>query len=213
MLKTKVKKSAAIINILGVNHIYKGEGVPFDPEGFMSTPAAIVQVIFGFLVGQYIQLKGKNTDMLSGLFVAGIVLTATGYCWDLVFPINKKIWTSSYVVHMAGVDMLIIGILIALIDVGKLKSGFTFFNIFGTNSMLAYIVAGAFAKLLLKLQVNVADENGILKPMSRYNHCFKNCFQGIGNNQLASFLFAITFMLVCWATLYVAYRKKWFLKV
>lgn len=72
------------IDILGVTHIYKGEGVPFDPEGFMSTPAAIVQVIFGFLVGQYIQLKGKNTEMLSGLFVAGLasiqrLLLGSGY--------------------------------------------------------------------------------------------------------------------------------------
>ncbi len=57
------------INILGVTHIYKGEGVPFDPEGLASSIAAIVQVIFGFFVGQYIQQKGKSYEMLSNLFV------------------------------------------------------------------------------------------------------------------------------------------------
>jgi len=84
--------------ILSETHMYKGEGIAFDPEGLMSTIPAIVQVIFGYLVGDYIQKKGKNFEMLSGLFVAGVAMLVTGFCWDMIFPINKKIWTSSYTV-------------------------------------------------------------------------------------------------------------------
>lgn len=76
--------------ILGLPHMYKGEGIPFDPEGLMSTLPAIVQVIFGYLVGDYIQKKGKNHEMLSGLFVAGVALLVTGFCWDTVFPSIKR---------------------------------------------------------------------------------------------------------------------------
>ena len=112
--------------ILGELHMYKGEGIPFDPEGLMSTIPAIVQVIIGYLVGDYIIKKGKEDDrgrmtddsstsetksssltpnyqfpiykILTGLFIASMALLFAGYAWGLSFPINKKIWTSSYVV-------------------------------------------------------------------------------------------------------------------
>jgi predicted acyltransferase len=85
--------------VLGESHMYHGEGVAFDPEGITSTLTSIVQVIFGYLVGFYIQQKGKNFEMLAHLLVAGCILIFTGYAWDMVFPINKKIWTSSYVLY------------------------------------------------------------------------------------------------------------------
>src|SRR5205085_11309511 len=103
--------------VLGVAHMYKGEGIPFDPEGIMSTMSASVEVIFGYLVGDYIQKKSKLPEnladqsfaknfgpyqMLTGLFVAGVAMIVTGWCWDMVFPINKKIWTSSYTVYTSG---------------------------------------------------------------------------------------------------------------
>ncbi|HZE84711.1 MAG TPA: heparan-alpha-glucosaminide N-acetyltransferase domain-containing protein, partial [Puia sp.] len=84
--------------VLGAAHMYKGEGVAFDPEGLASTLPAIVQVIFGYLVGNYISQKGKTFEMLSGLFVIGCMLAFVGYWWDMVFPISKKIWTSSFVI-------------------------------------------------------------------------------------------------------------------
>src|SRR5690349_14703790 len=88
-------------SVLGIAHMYKGEGIPFDPEGIMSTLPAIVQVIFGYMVGDYIRQRtnlndpaaeGNNYKMLSGLFIIGIAMLLTGYCWNMVFPINKKIW-------------------------------------------------------------------------------------------------------------------------
>ncbi|MFZ9214782.1 MAG: acyltransferase family protein, partial [Sediminibacterium sp.] len=101
--------------ILGETHMYHGEGVAFDPEGITSTITGIVQVIFGFLVGQYIQQKGKSFEMLSNLLIIGVVLIVAGLCWDMVFPINKKIWTSSYVLYTTGLAIVTISVLIYLI--------------------------------------------------------------------------------------------------
>lgn len=106
-------------DVLGVAHMYKGEGVPFDPEGITSTMPAIVQVIFGYFVGFYIQQKGKSYEMLSNLFVGGCILIFTGFIWDTVFPINKKIWTSSYVLYTTGLAILVLGILIYLVELRK----------------------------------------------------------------------------------------------
>jgi predicted acyltransferase len=106
-------------DILGVAHMYKGEGVAFDPEGITSTLPAIVQVIFGYFVGFYIQQKGKNFEMLTHLFIAGSILIFTGFAWDLSFPINKKIWTSSYVLYTTGLAIMVLGVLIHLVEMKK----------------------------------------------------------------------------------------------
>jgi predicted acyltransferase len=102
--------------LIGEKHMYRGEGIAFDPEGLMNSIAAIVQVILGYLVGNYIVQKGKTADMLNGLFVAGCVLVFTGLCWDTVFPFNKKIWTSSYTIYTTGLALLILSVMIWLIE-------------------------------------------------------------------------------------------------
>lgn len=107
------------IDVLGKPHMYRGEGVHFDPEGIASTLPAIVQVIFGYFVGFYIQNKGKSYEMLSNLFVGGCILIFTGFAWDTVFPINKKIWTSSYVLYTTGLAIMVLGILIYLVEMRK----------------------------------------------------------------------------------------------
>jgi predicted acyltransferase len=107
--------------IFGEAHLYKGEGVPFDPEGLMSTFAAIVQVIFGYLVGDYIQKKGKNYEMVSALFVTATILTVSGLAWGMVFPINKKIWTSSYTLYTTGLAIYTIATMIYFIEFKQAK--------------------------------------------------------------------------------------------
>ena len=71
-----------------------------------------MQVILGYLAGNYILQKGKTPEMLNGLFVAGCVLVFAGFCWDMVFPINKKIWTSSYTIYTTGLALLILSVMI-----------------------------------------------------------------------------------------------------
>ena len=102
--------------VFGPAHMYHGEGVAFDPEGLASTIAAIVSVILGYFAGSYIRLKGKSYEMLSHLLIASFILLLAGYCWGTVFPINKKIWTSSYTLVAAGWALATLSLLIYFIE-------------------------------------------------------------------------------------------------
>ena len=135
--------------LVGESHIYNGEGVPFDPEGLMSIPAAIVQVMFGWFAGSYILQKGKTPEMVNGLFVAGCVLVFTGYCWDMVFPINKKIWTSSFTVYTSGLALLILAVMIYIIEFKDWKGRWSrFFDVFGKNALFIFVMSGVLPRLL-----------------------------------------------------------------
>ncbi|MEP7142634.1 MAG: heparan-alpha-glucosaminide N-acetyltransferase domain-containing protein, partial [Ferruginibacter sp.] len=94
--------------LLGDKHLYHGEGVAFDPEGLLSTLPAIGNVVGGYLVGRHIQQKGNSYEGLSVLLLSGVVLIFLGYSWDLSFPINKKLWTSSFVLYTIGLDCIIL---------------------------------------------------------------------------------------------------------
>ena len=102
--------------IFGPEHMYHGEGIAFDPEGLSSTIPAIVSVILGYFAGTYIRAKGKSYEMLSHLLIAAIILLLAGYCWGAAFPINKKIWTSSYTLVAAGWALATLSLLIYFIE-------------------------------------------------------------------------------------------------
>ncbi len=191
--------------ILGVAHMYKGEGIPFDPEGLMSTIPAIVQVIFGYMAGDYIQKKarlndpaseGKNYEMIAGLFIAGVALLVTGYCWDMVFPINKKIWTSSYVAYTSGLAIMTIATMIYLIEYRKAKGWLSeFFNAFGKNALFVFALSAFLPKGLALVRLG----NGV----NPWNWLYKKVLIHVpGAPENGSLLYAlcvITFMwLICW---------------
>ena len=220
-------------SVLGLAHIYKGEGIPFDPEGLMSTLPAIVQVIFGFLVGDYIRKKsqlpltadpnnnnelaqGKNFEMLSGLFVIGIALLITGYCWDMVFPINKKIWTSSYVVYTTGLAILTIATMIYVVELRgvKLWAG-KFFDVFGKNALFVFALSAFLPKGLALLRFsNGVNAEGKTLYTDPWKFMYSNIYSKIpGDPRIGSLLFALTVILFMWAICYWMDRKKIYIKV
>jgi len=182
--------------ILGVAHMYKGEGVPFDPEGIMSTISSIVEVILGYMVGDYIIKKGKSFETVAGLFVAGVALLITGYCWDLVFPINKKIWTSSFTVYTSGLATITIATLIYLIEIKNIKIwAMRFFDVFGKNALFVFALSGFLPDLLSFIRLG----DGV----NPWNFLYTKVFVNIpGDPRTGSLLYAlcvITFMwLICW---------------
>lgn len=197
--------------ILGDTHMYKGEGMPFDPEGIMSTIPAIAQVILGFLVGNYIKEKGATKDslttMLNGLFVAAIAMLITGFCWDMVMPINKKIWTSSYVVYTTGLATLTITTMIYFIEIKGVKIKLSrFFDVFGKNALFVFALSAFLPKglALIKLGEGVTPWNWLYKKI--YIH-----IPGAPENgSLAYALTVISFMwLICWWL----EKKKIYIKV
>lgn len=204
------------INLFGINHVYKGEGVPFDPEGLSSTFAAIVQVIFGYLIGQYIQQKGKNYEMLSNLFIAGTVLLFTGYCWDMVFPINKKIWTSSYTIYTTGLATITIAIMIYLIEFKEAKGNLSkFFDVFGKNPLFIFFLSGFLPRLLALIRIdnglNVEGKQQFLTPFGWF---YENICKNVSTDlRVGSLLYALIMILFYWSIVYILDRKKIYIKV
>lgn len=209
-------------DILGVAHMYKGEGIPFDPEGITSTLTSIVQVIFGYFVGHYIQQKGKTYDMLTHLFVAGSLLIFTGFAWDMAFPINKKIWTSSFVLYTTGLAIFVLSLLIFLIEFkkvheqrGVMKSLSKFFDVFGKNPLFIFVLSGFLPRFLgLFRWVDHLSENG--KPVYTsafpwfYEHVCKPVSENLKNGSL---LYALCMIAFYWSIVYWLDRKKIYIKV
>jgi predicted acyltransferase len=196
--------------LLGENHLWHGEGVAFDPEGLFSTLPAVATVLFGYLTGQYIQENKDKMQIIKQLIIAGSVAIVVSEVWNLVFPISKKIWTSSFVVHLAGVDWLILAILIWALDLNHKEKSIFFFKVFGMNALMAYVVSELPIPIMSYIKVSYEG-----KITSLYNYFYKSIFLTStgGNAPLASLLFAVTWMLICWVILYWFYRKNWFLKV
>jgi predicted acyltransferase len=211
-------------NILGVSHIYKGEGVPFDPEGIISMFPAIVQVIFGYLVGQYIQAKGKNFEMLSHLLLTGVVLVLVGWIWDFSFPINKKIWTSSYVLYTTGLAMITLGMFIYLLEFKEAKGKWShFLDVFGKNPLFIFVLSGLLPRVLglfrwvdhMEWTKNDLQED-VLKPVYTnllpwfYEHVCKNINSDL---RVGSFIYALCFIAFMFSLAYFLDKKKIYIKV
>ncbi len=204
------------IGLLGITHIYKGEGVPFDPEGFTSVFAAIVQVIFGYFVGQYIQQKGKNYEMLSNLFIAGIVLIVAGFCWDMVFPINKKIWTSSYTIYTTGLAILTLGTFIYLIEFKEARGAWSkFFDVFGKNPLFIFVLSGFLPRLLGLFRINDhLDKNGKPVYLSAFGWFYEHVCKNIAADlRIGSLVYALVMIAFYWLIVYMMDKKKIYVKV
>jgi predicted acyltransferase len=217
--------------ILGASHMYKGEGVVFDPEGLTSTIAAIVQVILGYFTGKYIREKGKSAEtslnndkpaaqasykMLSYLLIAGVVLVFTAFCWDLVFPINKKIWTSSYVLYSTGVALMVLSILIYLIEFRQLTGAWSrFFDVFGKNPLFIFFLSGFLPRILALLRwvdyYNAEGKAVYTSPFPWfYEHVCKPMFTNLKNGSL---FYAVCMILFYWLIVYFLDKKKIYIKV
>lgn len=216
--------------VLGVAHMYKGEGVPFDPEGLMSTFPSIIQVVFGYLTGLFIRNHGqtdwlwKNVPfskephfkLLAGLFVTGFILLVLGWFWSLGFPINKKIWTSSYVLYTTGLGVMTIGVMIWYIEVQSVKNKVTnFFEVFGKNPLFIYVLSGLFPRLMRLLRipdgVDVHGEEIYLNGLSWFYKYV--CAPIPGPPEIGSLFYALCFVALMWFVGYVLDKKKLYIKV
>lgn len=199
--------------ILGDNHIWKGKGVPFDPEGLVSTMPAVVTVILGFFCGVLIQQTPDRRKLVINMALLGLIALLLGWLWHFIFPINKSLWTSSFVLHTAGIAMILNAFLIYLIDMQGFKRWTYFFIVMGMNSILAFVVAGVWAKWIGKFKF--ADPYNATQNISLGKYFYKYWFMplGGGDNQVSSLLFAIAHLLFFWLILWIFYKRNIFIKV
>jgi predicted acyltransferase len=176
--------------LLGEQHMYKGEGVPFDPEGLLSTLTAACNVIFGYIAGSYIQQKGKDYPMLCGLLISGCLLVFAALCWNMLFPINKKIWTSSYVLYTVGIALLVLSVLMYAVEFRGWKRGAGFFGVFGKNPLFIYVMSGVLVKLYGLVRTG--------PKQNLYGWLYEHIFRPIGGNYPGSLLFALFHVGLFW---------------
>lgn len=194
-------------HVLGRDHLYYGDSQPFafDPEGLLSTLPAIGSCLTGVLAGKWINRPSTNhTSTISGFLLAGILLASGGQVLGFALPINKALWTPSYVLLTSGLACLFLSILIWLLDMKKYRLWSAPFVVFGANSILFFMFAGVFARLLL--MVPIAESN--LKSW-----IYINLYQPWLGDINASLAFAISFLLVSYAVMFCFYRKSIFWKV
>jgi predicted acyltransferase len=190
--------------LLNANHLYMGEGVPFEPEGLLSTLPSIVNVLAGYLAGRFIQQNGQNYETIAKLMMTGALLILTALWWDLFFPINKKLWTSSFVLHTVGIDLLVLPILIFLIDMAGKKKWTYPFEVFGRNTLFIYLLSEVFVIILWTIPVG---------DQSLYRWIYSSIFNPAFGDYLGSFLFAFWVMATCWLVGFVMDKKGIYVKV
>jgi predicted acyltransferase len=205
------------VNILGEKHVYHGEGVAFDPEGIMSSFAAIVQVIFGYLIGNYILQKGKTQEMLNALFVTGCILILTGMAWNMVFPLNKKIWTSSYTIYTTGLAVLVLAVMMYLIEFKNVKGAWSkFFDVFGKNALFIFVLSGMLPRLMGLIRIKGAIlPNGKQSYLSPFSWFYEYICKPIlpVEPRLGSLIYALCFICMMWFFAWLLDKKKIYIKV
>ena len=190
--------------VLGEAHMYHGEGVAFDPEGILSTLPAIVNVLAGYLAGCFVRHHGASSRTIARLLLSGAACVLLALWWNTVFPINKKLWTSSYVLCTVGIDL---GVLAALIHLApqEQKRGWTyFFEVFGRNTLVIYLLSESADKVLHMVHIG---------PQSVLEWVYAAGFASWAGDKAGSLLYSVAYMLCCWAVAYAMDRKRIYLRL
>jgi predicted acyltransferase len=181
----------------------------YDPEGLLSTIPALATTLIGVLTGSWLRSKRSGYEKVAGLFVAGAICVAIGWAWNSFFPINKALWTSSYVLFTGGLALQFLALCYWMIDIKGYRRWARPFEIFGLNAIALYVVADLIAVLLEVIHISGPDGAKI----SLGSWVFEKLFASWASPVNASLAFAVTFVLVCLGLMWILYRRKIFIKI
>jgi len=190
--------------LFSTDNLYKMDGVAFDPEGLLSTFSAMVNVLLGYWIGLLVQKRGGNIQTVYLLALLAGIFLVTGYLWDFWFPINKKIWTSSFVLVTVGYSTAALAVLMFLLEVRSIKGWAYFFEVFGKNPLILYVLSGVLVRTLGMIRIEGQSVRGI---------SYKTLFEPIFPEGWASFLFSVSFMLIIWLIGWWMDRNRLYIKV
>ena len=190
--------------VLGEAHMYHGEGVAFDPEGILSTLPAIVNVLAGYLVGRFIRDHGVSRFTIVRLLAAAAACLLLSLWWNAVFPINKKLWTSSFVLCTVGIDLGVLAILIYAVPQAKERRWTYFFEVFGRNTLVIYLLSEVGQTMLNSIHIGQQSLFGWLYAIG---------FVPWAGDKLGAALYAVAYMLGCWLVAYGMDRKGIYIKL
>jgi len=191
-----------------------------DPEGILSTFPAIATALLGVLTGKWLSAAQVNTqrtganlghpaNLAGGMLGFGAALILGGQLWAVWFPINKKLWTSSFVLFTAGCALVCLATCYWITDVKAHRGGWTRpFVVFGTNAIAAYVLADIVSSLLFNLHVHHGRQTFTVA-----DYLYRAAFQSVAPKALGSLLYSLAFVSLCWLPIYCMYRKRIFLKI
>lgn len=193
---------AYIDRILLPGRLYEGTR---DPEGLLSTLPAVGTALIGVLTGIFLRSSRSLLQKVASLAIAGIVALSIGEIWNHWFPINKKLWTSSYVLFAGGCALLALALCIYLIDIAKIRRGMHAFLAFGRNAIAAYV----FAELLQSTFASIKLAN----HLSLERNLYLKLLEYIPSPPLSSALYSVAFVVLCWIPMDQMYRRQIFVKI
>jgi predicted acyltransferase len=188
--------------ILTRPHMYKGR---FDPEGLLTTLPAVATVLIGYFAGAGVKRAPVGSRVTLALAAAGLVGLAAGWVWGLVFPINKALWTSAYVVYAAGWSLLLLAACYEIVEVRGLRRVGWPLQVLGVNAIALFFASGIVARLLLALRVG--------DGRSLYQWLYDGLFVPWAGPLNGSLFFALATVALWWLALYALYRRGWFLRL
>jgi predicted acyltransferase len=196
-------------HIFTASHLYERTR---DPEGLLSTIPALATALLGLLTGIWLRAQRTLARKTGGIAIAGLTCILLGGLWNFTLPINKKLWTSSYVLFAGGLSLLLLAVCLAIVDLPKKNSGkqdrsrlLTPFFIFGTNAIAAYV----FSELLAAAISSIHLHSGL--NVQQYS--YQLILRAVPNIAFASLLYSLLFVCVCWLFVAVLYRRRIFLKI
>jgi len=207
-LEPTTNLAAYFDNLLLGGHLWKATKV-WDPEGILSTMPAISSAISGILLGHWLQTKVDPATKAVWIFVFGNLLVLIGMFWEPLFPINKSLWTSSYVVYTSGLALIFFAMCYWLVDIKKIDWWTKPFVVYGLNAITVFFLSGIFARSLTLIKW--ADEVG--NEITLRSYLYETFFTPYFSPINASLAWAISFILFWLGLMWILYYKKIFIKV
>lgn len=200
-----------IDSVLLKGHMYRGT-ITWDPEGILSTIPSIVNGIIGLLIGQVLQANTIKIQKAQKMGLIGTILIFFGLIWDIVFPINKSLWTSSYVLYTTGLATVFLTILYYIIDISNYKKGFKPFLIWGVNPMIVFFTSQIIPQALVMIEFQNPHNTSEKINLLNYLYSF-GIAPFFSNPMTASLAGALTYVCIWTFILWIFYRNKLIFKV
>lgn len=195
--------------VLGTKHMYKDGGLAIDPEGLLSTIPAIAHVLIGFYCGKLIMATKDNNLRIQQLFIVGAILTFAGFLLSYGCPINKKLWTPTYVFVTCGLASSFLGLLVWIIDIKGNKKWCTFFESFGVNPLFIYVMGAVLTILFGTLKI-IPSEGELI---TIHSFLYRVVLTPILGELNASLAYALIFVTINWLIGNILYKKQIYIKI
>ncbi|MCI7576274.1 MAG: DUF5009 domain-containing protein [Bacteroidales bacterium] len=201
------------VAVLGDSHMYHMGGIAFDPEGLLSTVPCVAHVLLGVMAGSLIMPAEQKKEIdnwmkINRLFIFGSIIMMAGFLLDYAFPINKSLWSASYVLVTCGLASLLLGLLIWVIDICGKRRWSVFFESFGANPLFIFVLSGILSITMANIKFGFHGDR-----YSVWGFWYKVCMQPLFGDKLGSLVCALSLIAVLWAIGHILYRKKIYIKL